>query len=96
LHACRAPIVAVSPIIAGRAVKGPTAKMMTELGLDPSARAVAEWYGELLDAYIVDHADAADMDGLRPRIIAAKTLMLTLEDREALARVVLDAAASVR
>ena len=41
LLACRAPVVAVSPIIAGRAVKGPTAKMMTELGLDPSARAVA-------------------------------------------------------
>jgi len=91
LHACRAPVVAVSPIIAGRAVKGPTAKMMTELGLDPSARAVAEWYGELLDAYIVDHADAANVDGLHPRVIAAKTLMLTLEDREALARVVLDA-----
>jgi LPPG:FO 2-phospho-L-lactate transferase len=95
LGACRAPVVAVSPIIAGRAVKGPTAKMMTELGLDPSARAVAEWYGDLLDAYIVDHADAADMDGMHPRITVAKTLMLTLEDREALARVVLDAAASV-
>jgi LPPG:FO 2-phospho-L-lactate transferase len=96
LHACRAPIVAVSPIIAGRAVKGPTAKMMTELGLDPSARAVAEWYGELLDAYIVDYADAATMDGLHPRVTAAKKLMLTLADREALARVVLDAAALMR
>jgi LPPG:FO 2-phospho-L-lactate transferase len=96
LHACRAPIVAVSPIIAGRAVKGPTAKMMAELGLDPTARAVAEWYGELLDAYIVDHADAANMDGLHPRVIVAKALMLTMEDREALAGVVLDTAASVR
>ncbi len=95
LDACRAPIIAVSPIIAGRAIKGPTAKMMTELGLDPSARAVAEWYGELLDAYIVDHADAAAMDGVRPRLIAANTLMLTLEDREVLARVVLDAATAV-
>jgi LPPG:FO 2-phospho-L-lactate transferase len=92
LHACRAPVVAVSPIIAGRAVKGPTAKMMTELGLDASARAVAEWYGELLDAYIVDHADAGSMDGVRPRVTAAKTLMVSLEDREALARVVLDTA----
>jgi LPPG:FO 2-phospho-L-lactate transferase len=95
LNACRAPIVAVSPIIAGRAVKGPTAKMMAELGLNPSARAVAEWYGDLLDVYIVDHADAAQMDGLRPSIIATKTLMLTLEDRESLARVVLDAAVSL-
>jgi LPPG:FO 2-phospho-L-lactate transferase len=66
--------------------------MMTELGLDPSARAVAEWYGELLDAYIVDHADAANVDGLHPRVTAAKTLMVTLEDREALARAVLNAA----
>jgi LPPG:FO 2-phospho-L-lactate transferase len=39
--ACNAPIIAVSPIIAGRAVKGPTAKMMMELGLDPSAGTVA-------------------------------------------------------
>ncbi len=95
LRACRAPVVAVSPIIAGRAVKGPTAKMMAELGLDPSARAVAGWYGELLDAYIVDHADAANVDGLHPCVIAAKTLMVTLQDREALARVVLDAATSL-
>ena len=41
LSACAAPIVAVSPIIDGRAVKGPTAKMMTELGMVPSAAAVA-------------------------------------------------------
>jgi LPPG:FO 2-phospho-L-lactate transferase len=95
LNACRAPIVAVSPIIAGRAVKGPTAKMMAELGLNPSARAVAEWYGDLLDVYIVDHADAGQMDGVHRRIFATKTLMLTLEDRESLARVVLDAAVSV-
>jgi LPPG:FO 2-phospho-L-lactate transferase len=93
LSACPAPVIAVSPIIAGRAVKGPTAKMMKELGMDPSARSVAQWYGDLLDVYVVDHADAADMDGLHPRVVAAKTLMATLEDREALARVVLDAAA---
>jgi LPPG:FO 2-phospho-L-lactate transferase len=96
LAACRAPVVAVSPIIGGRAVKGPTAKMMRELGLDASARAVAEWYGDLLDGYVVDHTDAADMDGLRPRVTAAATLMQTLDDREALARVVLDAAAALR
>ena len=63
--------------------------------MDPSARAVAEWYGDLLDGYIVDHSDAADMAGLHPLITAARTLMATLEDREALARVVLDTAASV-
>jgi LPPG:FO 2-phospho-L-lactate transferase len=94
LRDCRAPIIAVSPIIAGRAVKGPTAKMMAELDLAPSSRTVAEWYGDLLDVYIVDSNDSANMHGVRPRIIVTKTLMLTLGDREDLARVVLDAAES--
>jgi LPPG:FO 2-phospho-L-lactate transferase len=96
LSACRAPVVAVSPIIGGQAVKGPTAKMMRELGMEVSARAVARWYGDLLDGYVVDHADARDVAGLRPRVVAAHTLMTTLEEREALARVVLDTAAALR
>ena len=58
LAACRAPVVAVSPIIGGRAVKGPTAKMMAELGSPVSARAVAEHYGGLLDGFVLDAADA--------------------------------------
>jgi LPPG:FO 2-phospho-L-lactate transferase len=89
---CGAPVVAVSPIIGGRAVKGPTAKMMQELGLEPGAAAVARHYGDLLDGYVVDTADAAGVSGLRPRVTAAPTLMTTLADREALARAVLAAA----
>src|SRR6266436_3212927 len=50
-----APVVAVSPIIGGRAVKGPTAKMMSELGCEVTAAAVARRYQDLLDAYVVDH-----------------------------------------
>ena len=61
---CAAPVVAVSPIIGGRAVKGPTAKMMSELGLPVSAAAVARRYADLLDAYVLDHADAAEAGGL--------------------------------
>ncbi|MDQ2805128.1 MAG: 2-phospho-L-lactate transferase, partial [Pseudomonadota bacterium] len=57
LAATRATVVAVSPIIGGRAVKGPTAKMMAELGSAPSARAVAERYRGLLDVYVADHVD---------------------------------------
>jgi LPPG:FO 2-phospho-L-lactate transferase len=94
LGACRAPIIAVSPIIAGRAIKGPTAKIMAELDLAPSSRTVAEWYGDLLDVFIIDSADSANMYGVHPRIIVTKTLMLTLADREDLARVVLTAAES--
>ena len=49
---CDAPVVAVSPIIGGRAVKGPTAKMMAELGLAVNAASVARRYGDLLDGYV--------------------------------------------
>ncbi len=95
LLACGAPVIAVSPIIGGRAIKGPTAKMMQELGMEVSAASVAWRYGDLLDGYIVDHADAGTvLHG--PRVFPAATLMTTLADREALARVVLDAAATLR
>ena len=91
-----APIIAVSPIIAGQAVKGPTAKMMQELGLDPSAGTVAQRYHDLLDGYVIDHADMSEVVSIDARVTLAQTLMRTLEDREALARTVLDAAAVLR
>jgi LPPG:FO 2-phospho-L-lactate transferase len=96
LRACRAPIVAVSPIIGGKAVKGPTAKMMDELGLPVDAAAVARHYREFLDLYVIDETDrdvAADVD---LPVVVAQTLMVTLDDREALARAVLDAAGKIR
>jgi len=92
IAACGAPVVAVSPIIGGRAVKGPTAKMMTELGLPVRATAVARHYAELIDGYILDHADAGIAAELSFPVTVAHTLMLTLEDRERLARAVLAAA----
>jgi LPPG:FO 2-phospho-L-lactate transferase len=96
LMACKAPIIAVSPIIAGRAVKGPTAKMMTELGLDPSAGTVAQRYADLLDGYVIDHADMSEVVSIDARVTLAQTLMTTMEDREALARIVVEAAATLR
>lgn len=92
LRACNAPIIAVSPIIAGQAVKGPTAKMMTELGMVPSSAAVAARYGDLLDTIILDSGDAAEVDDIDCRVLLAPTLMKTLDDKIALARLVLDAA----
>src|SRR4051812_5359719 len=96
LIACNAPIIAVSPIIAGRAVKGPTAKMMTELGLDPSAGTVAQRYADLLDGYVIDHADMSEVVSIDARVTLAQTLMTTMEDREALARIVVEAAVTLR
>jgi LPPG:FO 2-phospho-L-lactate transferase len=87
-----APVVAVSPIIGGRAVKGPTAKMMSELGLEVSAAAVARRYRDLLDAYVLDGADAAEAGKLGIPVTLAHTLMTTFADRENLARHVLASA----
>jgi LPPG:FO 2-phospho-L-lactate transferase len=94
LRASSAPVVAVSPIIAGRAVKGPTAKMMAELGLAVDAAAVARHYGDILDHYVIDDADAGVATGLDLPLTATRTLMETLADREALARTVLAVARS--
>ncbi len=92
LSACAAPIVAVSPIIGGRAVKGPTSKMMTELGMIPSAAVVAKRYSDLLDGYVMDEADAAEAKDVAPNVTVAPTLMTNLAEKEQLARVVLEAA----
>jgi LPPG:FO 2-phospho-L-lactate transferase len=96
IEACAAPVVAVSPIIGGRAVKGPTAKMLSELGIPPGAAAVAHRYGALLHGYVMDEADADEARLVEVPVILARTLMTTLADREALARTVLAAADSLR
>jgi LPPG:FO 2-phospho-L-lactate transferase len=88
-----APIIAVSPIVGGRAIKGPTAKIMGELGLEPSATTVAQHYAGLIDALIIDDADAASADAIAALGIAvrtAQTVMRTMADRVALARACLD------
>lgn len=75
----RAPVVAVSPIIGGEAVKGPTAKIMRELGLEVSANTVARHYGDLVDGMLIDARDppwVLDLPQSRTDI-----LMTTLGDR---------------
>ena len=89
LGACRAPVVAVSPIIGGRAVKGPTAKMMAELGMPTSARAVAEHYGGLVDGFVLDAAGADDAASIEVPCLATRTLMANEDDKRALAAEVL-------
>jgi LPPG:FO 2-phospho-L-lactate transferase len=91
----RAPIVAVSPIIGGRAVKGPAAKIMTELGITPTAAAVADHYGTLIDGYVLDESDAADIQRLTIPTLAAPSVMTGREERIALARAVITFGASL-
>jgi LPPG:FO 2-phospho-L-lactate transferase len=96
LAKCAAPVVAVSPIIGGRAVKGPTAKMMAELGMPPSAGGVARRYDDLIDGYVCDFADMDQVAGIDAKVTLGQTMMTTLADREALARTVLGAARVLR
>ncbi len=94
IAASGAPVVAVSPIIAGQAVKGPTARMFEALGVTPSAASVAARYGDLLDGFVMEHGD--DDAGITPRVFHAATLMRDLADKTALARQVLAAIEALR
>lgn len=93
-----APVVAVSPIIAGGAVKGPAAKIMAELGVEPAASAVAEHYGKLLDGFICDERDrkmVAETDTLDVPVRFCDTIMQTLADKISVAGETLEFARSL-
>ncbi len=93
------PVVAVTPIVGGKALKGTAGKMMRELGREPSARAVASEYLRVIDGFVIDNEDAHFADNVRSlgiEVLAANTVMRSTDDRVALARVVLDFAASIR
>lgn len=83
------PVIAVSPLIAGQAVKGPTAKIMAELGFTAENGAIADHYRGLIDALVIDAADAADADQIDIEVEVARTLMRSSDDRQRLARIVL-------
>jgi LPPG:FO 2-phospho-L-lactate transferase len=86
LKARAVPVIAVTPIIGGRAVKGPTAKIMRELGLTPDVASIARHYGAMLDALVVDTMDAGTVTDLPIRTSIANTIMHTEDDKVALAR----------
>jgi LPPG:FO 2-phospho-L-lactate transferase len=88
------PVVAVSPLVAGDAVKGPTAKLMRELGLEVSALTIAQHYGNLIDGMLVDERDPPG--ALKHPYARIDTLMKTLDDRTRVARAALALADSVR
>src|SRR5262249_38854073 len=88
LKNCPAPVVGVSPISGGRGVRGPTAKMMRELGLPVSAAAVAQHYDGLIDLFVVDHSEG-EISLPNMRVAKAAILMTTLTGREVLAKSVL-------
>jgi LPPG:FO 2-phospho-L-lactate transferase len=96
LGATAVPVVAVSPLVGGRALKGPTAKLMIELGLAATSATIAQHYREILDGLILDLVDAGDTAAVEEQGVTAavtSTVMQSLYDRQQLARFALDFAA---
>ena len=96
LRDCSAPVIAVSPIVAGMAIKGPAAKMMQELKLPVSALAVANYYSErypgLLSGFVIDNSDASlqqQIGALGMDVTVTNTIMRNREDKQKLAQNVL-------
>lgn len=99
LRACRAPVIAVSPVVGGSAIKGPTVKMMAELSVPNTASWVAQHYRPILDGFVLDSVDealAGEIEAMGLPTAVTDTVMVTLEDRIALARVCLQLADSLR
>jgi LPPG:FO 2-phospho-L-lactate transferase len=93
-----ANVVAISPIVAGRALKGPTAKIMTELGLPPSPVAIAHHYGGVLDGLVIDEQDSRyrqEIGSLGLAVAVTQTVMQSEDDKVALARFTLQFAESL-
>ena len=86
-------VIAVSPIIGGQTVKGPAAKMYTELGIEPSALAVADHYADLLAGFVLDHVDlnqASMVEKLGIRPLVTNALMKNRRERRRLASEVIE------
>jgi len=94
LKQTEANVVAVSPIVGGRPIKGPADKLMHGLGLEVSAYSVAKLYCEFLDVFVIDQVDRREkkrIEGLGLNVVATNTIMKNLEDKVHLARVTLKA-----
>ena len=101
LAGCAAPVVAVSPIVGGRAIKGPAAKIMEELGVEVSAAAVAARYRDLLDGFVLDETDRPlapriESEASDVRVFVEQTVMHSDDDRTRLATHILEAARVLR
>lgn len=93
LQQCTAPVIAVSPVVGGAAIKGPTVKMMQELSIPNTATAVAAHYRDFLQGFVLDREDEKlqmEIQSLGMRTAVTNTVMISLEDRIQLAQTCLD------
>ena len=92
LHQTSARVVAVSPVVGGRSLKGPTDRMLADLGREVSALEVARMYQDFLDVYVIDELDAhlkPAIEALGLRVAVTQTIMPGIAERVALAKMVL-------
>jgi LPPG:FO 2-phospho-L-lactate transferase len=93
------PVVCVSPIVGGMAIKGPAAKMMQELAVPSTALAIAEHYAGLVDGLVIDTSDEAlaqEIERAGMKALVTETVMQSTEDKISLAEAVLDFAALLK
>ena len=95
---CAAPVIAISPIVGGRALKGPLAKIMQEMAIPVTAGWIAEHYGDFLDGFVLDEADetlANEIEALGMATMCRNIVMHSMDDRLQLARDSLEFIASL-
>lgn len=93
IRAHRGPVAAVSPIVAGRAVRGPLAGMLETLGHEPTALGVARLHRGLASVFVLDRADASlagEVEALGMRAVVCETVMVDPDVRERVGRQVLE------
>lgn len=95
LRDCAAPVVAVSPIVGGHAIKGPTAKIMAELGISPTSASIVAHYHDFLDGIVLDETDRDEAANLPIPSLVTGTVMTSDDDRIRLARQTLEFAAGL-
>ena len=98
LQSTPAPVAAVSPIVGGKALKGPAAKIMEELDMPASNLSIAEYYRDFLDGLVIDRVDeheAGAIEKLGIKVKVADTVMRSIEDRKKLAEITLQFASGL-
>jgi LPPG:FO 2-phospho-L-lactate transferase len=83
-------VTAISPIIQGKTIKGPAAKMYQDLGIEPSALSVFDHYGDILDTFVIDDLDANLAEKITAPVLVTNTIMKNRQDRIDLARKIIE------
>ena len=95
LEGTAAKVVAVSPIVGGRALKGPADRMLRDQGMEANAVSIARIYADFLDVLVIDNVDAElqpQIETLGVEVVVTDTIMASMEKKSALARTAIKAA----